>query len=78
METSTVSANGYITVPARIRKKFGMKKGTKCIFITDGEKIILQPITKKYFDKYAGIFNDEGNELSILLEERKYERIVKK
>ncbi|MBM4166472.1 MAG: AbrB/MazE/SpoVT family DNA-binding domain-containing protein [Ignavibacteria bacterium] len=74
METSKLSANGYITVPARLRKKYGMKKGTKYVFIEVGENIILQPITKNYFEKYVGIFNDEGNELQILMEEKKSEK----
>ena len=71
METSKLSTNGYITVPVKLRRKYGMKKGTKVIFIEEGNNLVLQPLTKEYFGKYAGIFNDEGNELEVLKEGNK-------
>ncbi len=74
METSTMTVKGQILVPAKIRKREGMKKGTIIIFLEKGDDIIIKPLTKDYFERYAGIFNDKGNELDILLEERKKDK----
>lgn len=74
METSTMTVKGQILVPAKIRKREGMKKGTIIIFIEKGDDIIIKPLSKDYFERYAGIFNDKGNELDILLEERKKDK----
>jgi AbrB family looped-hinge helix DNA binding protein len=74
MDASTVSAKGTITVPARIRRKFGTKKGTKVAFIVQDGKLIMQPQNKDYFMKMAGILGTKGKLLKALMEERKQER----
>jgi AbrB family looped-hinge helix DNA binding protein len=74
METSVVTASGMITVPVRIRRKFGIKKGTKVAFIEQDGKLIMQPLSKDYFTKMAGILGTKGKLLKALMEERKRER----
>ncbi len=74
MQTSTMTVKGQILVPSKIRKQKGMKKGTVIIFIEKGDDVIIRPLTKDYFERYAGIFNDKESELEILLEERKKDK----
>ena len=69
-----MTVKGQILVPAKIRKRKGMKKGTTIIFIEREDDVVIKPLTKDYFEKYAGMFNDKGNELDILLEERKKDK----
>ena len=40
METSVVTVKGQVVVPANIRRKFGIKKGTKIAFIEQNGKLI--------------------------------------
>ncbi len=74
METSVVTVKGQIVVPSRIRKKFGIKKGTKIAFIEKDGKLILQPLNKGYFESMAGILGTNGDVLKSLMEDKKRER----
>lgn len=74
METPVVTAKGMITVPGNIRRKFGIKKGTKVAFIEQDGKLIMQPLNKDYFMKMAGILGTKGDLLKALIEEKKWER----
>jgi len=74
METSIVTVKGQIVVPAKIRKKFGIKKGTKIAFIEQNNKLIIQPLDKSYFETLAGMLGTEGDMLKSLMEDKKQER----
>jgi AbrB family looped-hinge helix DNA binding protein len=74
METSIVTVKGQIVVPAKIRKKFGIKKGTKIAFIEQNNKLIIQPLDKSYFEALAGMLGTEGDMLKSLMEDKKQER----
>ncbi len=74
METSIVTVKGQIVVPAKIRKKFGIKKGTKIAFIEQNNKLIIQPLDKSYFESLAGMLGTEGDMLKSLMEDKKQER----
>lgn len=74
METGVVTTKGQIVVPARIRRKFGIKKGTKIGFIERDGKLIIQPLNKSYFLSLAGILGTDGDMLKGLMEDKKRER----
>ncbi len=59
METS-ITIKGQVVIPAQIRRRLGLKKGTK-IFVEerDGE-IVLRPINREYFQKMSGILKGGG------------------
>ena len=59
METS-MTIKGQVVIPAKIRERLGLKKGTK-IFVEerDGE-IVLRPINREYFQKMSGILKGGG------------------
>jgi len=74
METSVVTIKGQVVIPAKIRRKFGIKKGTKVAFIEQNRKLIIQPLDKNYFESLAGILGTEGKILKSLMEDKKKER----
>jgi AbrB family looped-hinge helix DNA binding protein len=71
METWT-TAKGQIVIPLLLRRKYGIKKGTR-IFISDnGDSIILKPITEQYIRKLQGSLKGKGA-LEMLLNDKKIE-----
>jgi len=68
METYS-SIKGQIVLPAALRRKYGIKKGTR-IQITDlGDAILLKPMTEQYLGSLRGSLKGKDG-LKILLEER--------
>ena len=47
MQQSAITIKGQVTIPASIRKKFGLQRGDKVVFIEEGDKIYLQPVQDK-------------------------------
>lgn len=74
VETSIVTTKGQLVIPARIRRRHGIKRGTRVCLIEEGEKIILRPLTPDYFRKAAGILGTGGKVLKAFLEDKKKER----
>ena len=74
METSVVTVKGQVVVPVNIRRKFGIKKGTKIAFIEQNGRLLIQPLDKNYFESLAGILGTEGKMLKSLMEDKKRER----
>jgi AbrB family looped-hinge helix DNA binding protein len=74
MET-TATSKGQIVIPSSVRRKFGIKEGTRIqINISDDEKeIILTPITREYVHSLRGKFKGKGL-LKALMADRKKER----
>jgi AbrB family looped-hinge helix DNA binding protein len=56
METITMSAKGQIVIPARIRKKFMLKKGEKLVIMEDEGYIKMLPPTD--LTTLCGIWSD--------------------
>ena len=74
VETSIVTTKGQLVIPARIRRRHGIKRGTRICLIEHGEEIVLRPLTPEYFQKAAGILGTGGKVLKAFLEEKKKER----
>jgi len=77
MNTAYVTSKGQLVVPSRIRRRFGIKPGTRINFVEEGERIIFQPVTPEYIDSFCGIFKLKPGEKSAVqehLEERRAER----
>ena len=59
METySTIK--GQIVIPAALRRKYGIKNGTKIIITDDGDSIILKPVTEQYLRNLQGSLKGKG------------------
>lgn len=74
MEIAVVTTKGQIVIPVNIRRKYGIKNGSKVAFIEHGDKLILQSLDKDYFNKLAGILDEKGKMLKSLMEDKKKER----
>ena len=77
MNTAYVTSKGQLVVPSRIRRRFGIKPGTRVNFVEEGDRIIFQPVTREYIDSFCGIFKQKPGEKSVvqeLLEERRAEK----
>ncbi len=74
VEMSIVTTKGQLVIPARLRRRHGIKKGTRVCLIEHGEEIVLKPMTAEYFEKMAGILGTKGKVLKSLMEEKKKER----
>jgi AbrB family looped-hinge helix DNA binding protein len=72
METHA-TVKGQVVIPAALRKKYGIKPGTKLRVYEGNGGIIMQPITREYIKRVRGSLKGSGA-MKILTEERKRER----
>lgn len=72
METYA-TVKGQIVIPAQLRKKFGIRAGTRIEIIDEGERIVLQPNTSEYIHSLRGKYKGKGL-LKELTEGKKRER----
>jgi AbrB family looped-hinge helix DNA binding protein len=75
-EQSTVTTKGQLVIPARLRKKYSIRKGTKVTFIEDGHRLILQPVTDAFIQHIRGSLKGGPSLLAILRKERKRDRYL--
>lgn len=55
--SATFTSKGQVVVPAELRRKHGIRAGTRVKFLEDQlGRIILQPITEEYIDRVMGLF----------------------
>ena len=74
MKTATLSVKGQIVVPAKIRKKLGLIKGSRVAIIEEPNGFCVRPVERQYFDQYAGLLPGKGKATKALLKERRKER----
>jgi AbrB family looped-hinge helix DNA binding protein len=74
METAYVTTKGQLVIPARIRRKLGIKPGTKVCFVERGGEILFQPVTKEYIRSVCGMLKSTTSVTEELLSERKKDR----
>jgi AbrB family looped-hinge helix DNA binding protein len=74
MET-TATQKGQIVIPAEMRRKLGIKEGTRIRVELDEEarQIILKPVTRESISALRGKYRGAGI-LKTLTEDRKWER----
>lgn len=68
---STVTERGQTAIPAKIRKKFGLKKGQKIEWIEDGRIIHILPVPLNPIKAFRGT---SSGLTSALLAARQHER----
>ena len=76
MET-TATSKGQIVIPSSIRRKFGIKEGTRIQIVVNenAHEIILKPITREYVHSVRGKYKGKGL-LRALMVDRKKERAL--
>jgi AbrB family looped-hinge helix DNA binding protein len=76
VEVSVVTTKGQLVIPARLRRRFGIKKGTTVSFLEDDGRIIVQPVTREFIRGLRGSLKGEPSALDVLREERQRERTL--
>jgi AbrB family looped-hinge helix DNA binding protein len=74
METAYVTSKGQLVIPAKIRRKLGIKPGTKICFVEREHEILFQPLTKEHIRNLAGMLKSSTSATAELLKERKLDR----
>jgi AbrB family looped-hinge helix DNA binding protein len=74
MKTAYVSSKGQLVIPADLRRRYGIKPGTKIQFIEGDNQIVLQPVTKTLIRSLWGKYKDEKSMTEELLKERAKDR----
>lgn len=74
MQTS-ITSKGQVVIPSAIRRRFGIKEGTRFALEIDeaAHRIILIPITREYVEAQHGRLRGKGL-LKALAAEKKRER----
>jgi len=72
METYATT-KGQIVIPSSLRRKYGIKIGTKILVYDEGDRIILKPVTEQYLKGLQGMLKGKGA-LKALLQERAKDR----
>lgn len=74
MTTASVTSKGQIVIPAEIRKRLKIKKGTRLNVIEREGSIVLQPVNLDYFMEKAGLAGKGPDLVQMLRQERARER----
>lgn len=72
METYA-TVKGQVVIPAALRKKYGIRPGTKFHVYDEDGRIVMQPITREYIQLVRGSLKGSGA-MKILMDERKRDR----
>jgi AbrB family looped-hinge helix DNA binding protein len=71
---STVTTKGQLVIPSKLRRKYGIRKGTRVAMIEEEHRIILQPLTREYIRSLRGSLKGEPSALQFLKEGRSQDR----
>ena len=74
MDAAYVTTKGQLVIPARIRRKLGIKPGTKVCFVERGGEILFQPVTKEYIRSVCGMLKSTTSVTQELLTDRKKDK----
>jgi AbrB family looped-hinge helix DNA binding protein len=80
MQTLRITARGQITIPAELRKRLGIKTGTRISWTEENGRLVLTPI-EQLLDEIQGFLKPlpgEPSAFEALFEERKRERMREK
>jgi len=72
--SATFTSKGQLVIPAELRRKHGIRAGTKVKFFEDEfGRIILQPVTDEYIDRLMGCLADGPDLLADWMKEHRRE-----
>jgi len=74
METSIVTSKGQVVIPSKLRRKYGIKNGTRIHFYEANGEMRIVPVTPELIDKNIGLLGTKGKLMRALQEEKKRER----
>ena len=73
-EVSTVTTKGQLVIPAKLRRKYAIHKGTQVAFVEEENRLVLQPLTPEFIRSLRGSLKGEPSAMKVLLAERKRDR----
>ena len=73
-EVSTVTTKGQLVIPAKLRRKYAIRKGTQVAFVEEENRLVLQPLTQEFIRSLRGSLKGEPSAMKVLLAERKRDR----
>lgn len=73
-EFCTVTSKGQLVIPAKLRRKHGIRKGTRVAITEDNLRLVLQPITEEFIRSLRGSLRGGPSASEFLLKERRRER----
>lgn len=71
-EVGIVTTKGQLVIPAKLRRKYAIREGTRVAFVEEENRLVLQPLTSSFIRSLRGSL--KGRALDILYEERKRDR----
>jgi len=71
---SVVTVKGQIVIPSKLRRKYGIKSGTRIHFFEKGGEICIVPITHELIDANIGFLGTKGRLKKALAGEKERER----
>jgi len=74
LDTGNVTTKGQLVIPARIRRRYGIKMGTRVRFVERDGEIALQPVTSTTIRGLCGILKSETPVTADLLTEREKDK----
>ena len=74
MGTSIVTSKGQVVIPSKLRRKYGIKNGTRIHFYEVNGEMRIVPVTPELIDKNIGLRGTKGKLMRALLEDKKRER----
>jgi AbrB family looped-hinge helix DNA binding protein len=74
MDKAVVTVKGQVVIPSKLRRRFGIKKGTQVFLYEKDDAIVIKPITDDYIQKTAGTTGTKGKLLKALMDEKAKER----
>jgi AbrB family looped-hinge helix DNA binding protein len=73
MITTTATIKGQVTIPAALRKKLNIIRGTKLKVVEKNGKIIMEPLPDDVIKAGRGILTTKGKAIKHLLADLKFE-----
>ncbi|MCL7489222.1 MAG: AbrB/MazE/SpoVT family DNA-binding domain-containing protein [Desulfobulbaceae bacterium] len=73
MTTTTATIKGQVTIPAALRRKLNIIRGTKLKVVEKNGKIIMEPLPDDVIKAGRGILKTKGKAIKHLLADRKFE-----
>ena len=74
MEIGYVTSKGQLVIPSKMRRKFGIKAGTRVNFYEEEDGIKIIPVTSELIKSNIGFLKGKGDLMKALMEEKKKER----
>jgi AbrB family looped-hinge helix DNA binding protein len=70
MSIVKTTEKGQVVIPAKIRKRYHITKGTKVIILDKDGQIIIKPLLKEPIKQARGFFKQGASALKALMEDR--------